>query len=64
MRLEIWTLRKEATSITERANLEWEEAKNVFQDIDLDQFRVGRGQKCFSRCRLGSVEVFLYYLFV
>ena len=34
---EIWTLRKEATSITEKANLEWEEAKNVFQDIDLDQ---------------------------
>ena len=34
---EIWTLRKEATSITERANLEWEEVKNVFQDIDLDQ---------------------------
>ena len=34
---EIWTLRKEATSITEKANLEWDEAKNVFQDIDLDQ---------------------------
>ena len=34
---EIWTLRKEATSITERANLEWEEVKNVFQDIGLDQ---------------------------
>ena len=28
------------------------------------QFRVGRGQKRFSRYRLGSVEVFLYYLFV
>ena len=37
MRLEIWTLRKEATSITESANLEWEEVKKVFQDIDMDQ---------------------------
>ena len=34
---EIWTLRKEATSITGSANLEWEEVKKVFQDIDLDQ---------------------------
>ena len=32
-----WTLRKEATSITESANLEWEEVKKVFQDIDMDQ---------------------------
>lgn len=34
---EIWTLRKEATSITESTNLEWEEFNKVFQDIDFDQ---------------------------
>ena len=34
---EIWTLREEAVSITEIANLEWELVKKVFQDIDFDQ---------------------------
>ena len=34
---EIWTLREEAISITEIANLEWELVKKVFQDIDFDQ---------------------------